>query len=141
MIVSNIDYGKKDADAPVRCADFKVDDDIEVCATDVKNGQNKDKQDKKGGVEKIARGSTKDLISCAVLLCNEEWSREDVWRRPFVFLYKEVASAAMAPPANALGYAPIGQGLWTSLRHAPADLQHVACCLWKHAAWRRTVTL
>jgi len=136
MIVSNVDYGKKDANVPLQCADFKADDVIEVCATG-SSGLSDPMGPSSSAQPKVARGSTKDLISCAVLLCNEEWTREDVWRRPFVFLYKEVASVATAPPASALGYAPIGQGLWTSLRHAPADLQHVACCLWKHAAWRR----
>jgi len=122
LIVSNVDYVKSDKDAPVLCADFKPnsENDIEVCA----DGPN---------TSTHARGSPKDLITNAILLYNEDLSttREAIWKRPFVLLYKDVQKGGDVPR-----YAPVGQGLWASLRHAPKDLQHVACCLYKHKVWR-----
>ena len=121
LIVANVDYAKSDKiGSPVLCADFKPtvdkEEDLEICA----DGPN---------VTTNARGSTKDLITNAVLLYNDELSttREALWKRPFVMLYKDVPKGS--GPAR---YAPVGQGLWPSLRHCPKDLQHVTCCLWKH---------
>jgi len=124
LIVANVDYAKADKDSPILCADFRPtvdkEDDLEVCS----DGPS---------VTAHARGSTKDLITNATLLYDGNGSsREALWRRPFVMLYKHVTSASASAR-----YAPVGQGVWASLRHCPKDLQHVACCLWKHKESRR----
>ena len=120
LIVANVDYVKADRDSPVLCADYKPtvdrEEDLVMCADGPK-------------VTAHARGSPKDLITNAVLMYNEELSttREAVWKRPFIMLYKDVAKGNASAR-----YAPVGQGVWASLRHCPKDLQHVVCCLWKH---------
>ena len=117
MVVANVDYAK--ADESIGCKDYRptIDrlEELKVCS-DGPPEQAK---------APYVRGSTKDLVSSAALFCDESTARELTWKRPFVWLYKEVANG------NAR-YGPIGSGWWPSLRHAPKDLQHVACCLWKH---------
>jgi len=117
MVVANVDYAK--ADASIGCQDYRPtidkEDELKVCSdgTEAERGK------------APARGSTKDLVSNAALFCDETQARELIWKRPFVWLYKEVSGQSAR-------YGPVGNGWWPSLRHAPKDLQHVACCLWKH---------
>lgn len=126
MIIANVDFIKADKDAPVLCADYKPTVDSEADLVVCSDGP---------PTTTHPRGSTKDLITNAALFFNDEISatREAVWKRPFVLLHKEVQGGAAGRPR----YAPVGLGVWASLRHVPKDLQHVACCLWKHKAWRK----
>jgi hypothetical protein len=134
LVVSNVDYTRDDRLAGLECVDYKP----TLDAMPEAQGECRVKATT-APVTKVARGSTMDLLTNALVLCDGELQPT----RPLLFVYKHVEKSDVGVreiycPVERTPDAP-GTFVYDQLRDAPYDLQNVLCCLAAHRAHRHAL--